>query len=322
LTEWAISGYNERVCKATANDGEVGSGKGRLPKWLKRPLPKGEKFERVMRLLGELRLETVCNRAACPNRGECYSQGTATFMIMGSICTRNCEFCAVAHGVAEPVSADEPQRVAQAVHALGLKHVVITSVTRDDLPDGGAAHFAHTIHAVRETNEQTTIEVLTPDFQGDQQCLDTVCAARPDVFNHNLETTRRLTGEIRSGADYDRSLAVLDYVGRRQNRPIVKSGFMLGLGEHEPEILEMLQDLRAAGVEMVTIGQYLQPGKANRPVTEFYPPEQFDRIRQMAEAMGFSHVAAGPFVRSSYHADINLQQTNSTEHCPNVANDP
>jgi len=284
----------------------------RLPAWLKRPLPKGERFQQVMEILQRLQLATVCSNAGCPNQGECYSQGTATFMIMGNSCTRNCQFCRVSHGPAQPLSEDEPQRLAQAVQELKLQHVVITSVTRDDLPDGGAEHFARTIAAVRTINPQVTIEVLTPDFIANAQSLEMIYQAGPDVFNHNIETCRRLTGEIRSGADYDRSLKVLRYMAEKEKHPIVKSGFMLGLGEQQEEITEMLQDLRGAGVEMVTIGQYLQPSRGNRSVEKYYHPEEFDRIKTAARQLGFRHVAAGPFVRSSYHAQVNLQQSNET----------
>jgi len=263
----------------------------------------------VLDVLRELRLTTVCSNAACPNQGECYSQGTATFMIMGNVCTRDCQFCAVRHGAAPPLQQDEPDRLAHAVQQLQLKHVVITSVTRDDLPDGGAEHFARTIRAVRKTNPQVTIEVLTPDFQGDAASLDIVISARPDVFNHNLETTRRLTPEIRSGADYERSLTMLNDVASRQAHPVVKSGFMLGLGEDEKDIEELLADLRGAGVEMLTIGQYLQPGKDNRPVHKFYTPAEFTALEERARQLGFAHVAAGPFVRSSYHAELSLKET-------------
>jgi len=284
----------------------------RLPEWLKRPVARGAKFEHVSRVLSELGLATVCEGAGCPNRGECYSAGTATFMIMGEVCTRNCQFCKVPHGEAGPLEEDEPQRVAQAVKELGLGHVVITSVTRDDLADGGAEHFAQTIQAIRQSSRKATIEVLTPDFIGERRCLDVVCQAQPDVFNHNIETTRRLTPEIRSGADYDRSLKVLGYMAKREGKGVIKSGFMLGLGETDEEIVETLGDLHNAGVEMVTIGQYLRPGKNNRPVHKFYQPGEFDQIRKQAEQMGFSHVAAGPFVRSSYHAQISLRKTNNS----------
>lgn len=280
----------------------------RLPPWLKRPAPSGQSYDHVVKLLKELELNTVCDGAACPNRGECYSHGTATFLIMGGQCTRNCQFCRVEHGSPTPLAADEPQRLAQAVTKLGLQHVVITSVTRDDLADGGAQHFAATITAVRRAEPETTIEVLTPDFKGQTDCLDVVHAAGPDVFNHNLETCRRLTAEIRSGADYDRSLGLLKYLASRQPAGVVKSGFMLGLGESDDEITDMLNDLHNAGVTMLTIGQYLRPSKANRPVQRFYTPDEFDAIREQAQQIGFGHVAAGPFVRSSYHAEVNLQQ--------------
>jgi len=276
----------------------------RLPEWLKRPLPKGEKYERVVKVLHKLQLTTVCSGAQCPNRGECYSLGTATFMIMGDTCTRNCRFCGVDQGQVQPLRKDEPARLAQAVKELSLQHVVITSVTRDDLPDGGAQHFADTIQVVRELNPGITIEILTPDFMGDNRSLNTIFGAHPDIFNHNIETTRLLTPEIRSGADYDRSLQVLNYMARLDGCLIIKSGFMLGLGENESEIIDLLRDLRQVGVEMLTIGQYLRPSKNNRPVHRFYRPEEFDQIHQQAIKMGFSHVAAGPFVRSSYHAEL------------------
>ena len=281
---------------------------GRLPRWLKRPLGSGEKFNRVVGVLGGLDLATVCDEAGCPNRGECYSTGTATFMIMGKVCTRNCEFCLVQHGKAAALRADEPKRVAAAAARLQLQHVVITSVTRDDLADGGAEHFARTVGAIRQRQPEATIEVLTPDFKGDRFCLDMVCAAGPDVFNHNLETVRRLSREIRRGADYDRSLGVLGYVAGKENHPVVKSGLMVGLGEDKQEIVEALADLRRVGVEMVTIGQYLRPSKRNRQVHKFYQPEEFDEFGRMAEKIGFGQVVAGPFVRSSYHAEKTVKK--------------
>jgi len=283
-------------------------GKRRLPEWLKRPLPAGEGFAQVRNLLAGLGLHTVCDGAGCPNRGECYSHGTATFMILGARCTRNCQFCAVGQGAVSAPEADEPQRLAEAAAKLGLRHVVITSVTRDDLPDGGAEHFARCIRAVRDRRAEATIEVLTPDFRGERRSLDIVHEARPDVFNHNLETVRRLTGLIRSGADYDRSLGVLRYMAERERPCVIKSGLMLGLGETEKEIYEALGDLRAAKAEMVTIGQYLRPAGKEYEVRRFYRPEEFDAIREGAEGMGFSHVAAGPFVRSSYHAEHSLRE--------------
>ena len=286
----------------------------RLPDWLKRPACSGREFSHVVGILKDLRLATVCDSAGCPNRGECFSAGTATFMIMGAVCTRNCAFCAVEHGPAAPLEPDEPDRLASAVQQLKLRHVVITSVTRDDLPDGGAAHFAAAINAVRNRCPDVTIEVLTPDFLGQTACLDTVCSARPNVFNHNIETSRRLAPLIRPDADYQRSLDVLRYVADLPDKhPIVKSGFMIGLGETDDEIHQMLADLADAGVQMVTIGQYLCPSKHNHPVVTFYHPDEFETIRQHALTLGFAHVAAGPFVRSSYHAEINLQAPNSLE---------
>jgi len=225
---------------------------------------------------------------------------------MGDVCTRDCRFCGISHGSIAPLESDEPQRLARAVGELNLKYVVITSVTRDDLPDGGAEHFAHTIRAVRELTPKVTIEVLTPDFLGDEQSINIVYRAGPDVFNHNVETTRRLTPEIRSGADYERSLGVLNYMAGRENPPVIKSGLMLGLGETDEEISRTLRDLYRAGVQMLTIGQYLRPGKNNYEVKKYYPPDEFEQIKQRAEKIGFAHVAAGPFVRSSYHAETNL----------------
>jgi len=279
----------------------------RLPEWLKRPAPKGEQYKRVARVLGDLQLATVCASASCPNQGECYSAGTATFMIMGAVCTRNCRFCGVRHGDTSPLSSDEPQRLAEAVKKLQLRHVVITSVTRDDLADGGAQHFAAVIKAVRAETPAVTIEVLTPDFSGTREHVNTVCQARPNVFNHNIETTRRLTPQIRSGADYDRSLAVLNQAAQHENHPTVKSGFMLGLGETDDEITQALRDLRQNGVEMLTIGQYLRPGKENLEVCKYYRPEEFKQIEKQAKQMGFAHAAAGPSVRSSYHAEASLK---------------
>lgn len=281
----------------------------RLPEWLKRPLPKGEKYQRVVEILNSLHLNTVCSGAACPNLGECYSQGKATFMIMGDTCTRSCRFCAVDHGAVEPLEDDEPQRLAEAVKELGLKYVVITSVTRDDLADGGAEHFARTIQAVRKVTPEVTIEVLTPDFKGAVECLDVIYRARPDVFNHNLETVRRITPQIRSGADYDCSLGVLGYMAEKDNPPTVKSGLMVGLGETREEINEALGDMRGAGVQMVTVGQYLRPSKENCLVQKFYTPEEFEEIRRQGEQMGFVHVAAGPFVRSSYNAEKHARES-------------
>ena len=276
----------------------------RLPAWLKVSLPASSAFTRTRLLLEDLKLHTVCESAKCPNHWECWSKGTATFMIAGDRCTRACGFCAVSTAKPLALEADEPRRVAEATHRLGLRHVVITAVARDDLADGGAAHFQQTIEAVRAQNPGIVIEVLTPDFLDRDFALDLIVAARPHIFNHNLETVRRLTPSVRHRATYDRSLTVLGKVKDRLGAGIhTKSGLMLGLGETEPEVLEAMADLRAHRVDNLTLGQYLQPTLKHLPVQEFVAPEQFDRLKQLGEAMGFGHVASGPLVRSSYHAD-------------------
>lgn len=276
----------------------------RLPEWLRTTLPTSSSFVRTRALLEELKLHTVCESARCPNHWECWSKGTATFMIAGDRCTRACGFCAVTTAKPFPLENDEPGRVAEATRRMGLKHVVVTAVARDDLPDGGADHFRRTIEAVRGLNPATVIEVLTPDFNDRDQSIDSVLAARPDIFNHNLETVRRLTPAVRSRATYDRSLSVLGKVKSRAGDSIyTKSGLMLGLGETEEELYQALHDLRAAGCDILTLGQYLQPTLKHLPVIEFVPPETFARHGDRARAMGFVHVASGPMVRSSYHAD-------------------
>ena len=275
----------------------------RLPDWLKRPLSAGPGLDRVAGLLKDLHLNTVCDGALCPNRGECFSSGTATFMILGDRCTRNCAFCAVPHGVQEQPDAEEPGRLARAVELLKLKHVVITSVTRDDLPDGGAGQFAACIRELKKRLPSTTVEVLIPDFRGDTGLLNIVLEADPEVLNHNLETTRRLTAEIRSGADYERSLSVLRHAADSDRRPVVKSGFMLGLGEKDEEIGELLGDLLGAGVHALTVGQYLRPSRDHREVSRYYTPEEFESLGQRALNLGFLSVASAPFVRSSYRAE-------------------
>lgn len=277
--------------------------KRRLPSWLKRRIPAGAKLHEVTALLAELKLTTVCDGAHCPNRGECYARGTATFMILGERCTRNCRFCAVEPGHLGPPRADEPAAVAEACRRLGLRYVVITSVTRDDLPDGGAAHFARTIEAVRAAGPDARVEVLTPDFLGDTAAIDTVLAARPDVFNHNVETVPRLYADVRPQADYRRSLEVLAHAGRHGGDRLTKSGLMVGLGETADEVRQVMADLRGVGCDVLTIGQYLAPSTAHVPVARFVEPAEFDRWRDDGHAMGFAAVAAGPFVRSSYHAE-------------------
>ena len=278
--------------------------RARLPEWLRTRLPTDDRFAHTRALLDELKLHTVCQSARCPNHWECWSKGTATFMIAGDRCTRACGFCAVTTARPFALEQDEPARVAEATRRMGLKHVVITAVARDDLADGGAEHFRQTIEAVRALNPGTIIEVLTPDFNERESSLDAVLQARPEVFNHNLETVRRLTPSVRSRASYDRSLRVLAQLKARADfRVYTKSGLMLGLGETEEELFEAIEDLRRAGCDILTLGQYLQPTLKHLPVKEFVTPERFTRYGEQARQMGFVHVASGPMVRSSYHAD-------------------
>lgn len=274
----------------------------RLPEWLRRDLPKGNFNNFTAGLLEELRLETVCDNAKCPNRMECYAQKTATFMILGNVCTRPCGFCAVSRGKPEALELDEPERVATAAERLGLKHVVITSVTRDDLPDGGGEHFYQTVLAVRQKIE-ATIEVLTPDFIQHKQGLDRVIEAAPEVFNHNMETVPRLYRKVRGPkSDYQWTLQLLAQIKRRNPQIKTKSGLMLGLGETREELLQCLADLRSVECDFLTLGQYLQPGARYLPVVRYVPPEEFEELQEIAQLMGFEKVASGPFVRSSYHA--------------------
>ncbi|MDR7149832.1 lipoic acid synthetase [Hydrogenophaga palleronii] len=274
------------------------------PPWIRVHVPQGEGFRQVKHLLREASLHTVCEEASCPNIGECFGKGTATFMVLGELCTRRCPFCDVAHGRPQPPDPLEPQRLADTVARLGLAYVVITSVDRDDLRDGGAAHFAACIRAVRRQSPLTHIEVLTPDFRGRVEiALDILAADAPDVMNHNLETVPRLYRQARPGADYANSLQLLRGFGQRCPSVPTKSGLMLGLGETDDEVLAVLQDLRQHGVDMLTVGQYLQPRPGNLPVQRYVTPQQFDALTQQARAMGFLHAACGPLVRSSYHAD-------------------
>jgi lipoic acid synthetase len=274
----------------------------RKPDWLKRRLPSGETFNQVRELIEAGRLHTVCQEAKCPNIWECYSHRTATFLIMGERCTRNCGFCSVTPGPPAPLDPDEPARVAEAVERMGLRYVVVTSVTRDDLPDGGAAHFAATIGEIRRRIPGARIEVLIPDFQGDPAALETVLRARPDVLNHNIETVLRLYPRVRPQADYRRSLLLLDRARRLAPGIPTKSGLMLGLGERPEEIRQTLQDLRDVGCRILTLGQYLRPTTEHLPVESYIPPGDFENWRKAALDMGFSEVASAPFVRSSYHA--------------------
>jgi lipoic acid synthetase len=274
----------------------------RLPSWLKRKLPRGNGNFYTEQLLRELRLETVCENARCPNRPECYARRTATFMILGNVCTRPCGFCSVPRGTPEALEDDEPQRVAEAAARLGLRHVVITSVTRDDLPDGGADHFRRCVLAVRQRTG-AAVEVLTPDFLGDRSAIDRVLEAAPEVYNHNLETVPRLYKKVRGRAAYQRSLDLLDHVKQRSPQIVTKSGLMLGLGETAEELFEVFADLRGIGCDTLTLGQYLAPTLKHIPVVRYVPAEEFDALAVRARTLGFNQVVAGPFVRSSYHAD-------------------
>lgn len=277
----------------------------RKPAWIRARAPTDPKVLALKRLLREQGLHTVCEEAACPNLGECFAHGTATFMILGHLCTRRCPFCEVAHGRPLPPEPEEPARLAEAVAAMGLSYVVITSVDRDDLPDGGAGHFARCIAAVRARVPGIGIEILTPDFRGRMDiALDALAGSLPDVFNHNLETVPRLYRSVRPGADYAGSLALLARFKRRAPGVPTKSGLMLGLGESLEEVRAVLADLRTQGCDMLTLGQYLQPGPAHLPVQRFVTPEEFDALALHARELGFAAVASGPMVRSSYHADL------------------
>lgn len=276
----------------------------RKPSWIRARSPNSPKVTQLKQILRDHNLHTVCEEASCPNLGECFSGGTATFMILGNICTRRCPFCDVAHGRPQSVDENEPAHLATVIKAMGLRYVVITSVDRDDLRDGGAQHFTDCIAAVRQTSPTTRIEILVPDFRGRlQNALNILVAEPPDVLNHNLETVPRLYKQVRPGSDYKHSLALLaDFKRQVPNIP-TKSGVMLGLGETLAEIEEVLSDLREHHVDMVTLGQYLQPSRHHLPVTRYVPLEEFEHLKQYAEKIGFKNVASGPMVRSSYHAD-------------------
>ena len=278
------------------------SHRARKPGWLRKPLPAGPEYEKIRGLLAETHLHTVCQEAGCPNMFECFGGGTATFLILGDRCTRDCRFCAVTHGSPDPPDPAEPARVAEAAAALGLEYVVVTSVTRDDLPDGGAAAFKDTISALRGRIPGVGVEVLVPDFQGSGPAMEEVLSAEPDVLNHNIETVPRLYRSVRPRAVYRRSLGLLGSVQRLSPGTPVKSGMMLGLGETEEEVERTLMDLAAAGCTLLTLGQYLQPSPRHVPVSRFLPPEEFLSWKRRAIEIGFEGVAGGPFVRSSYHA--------------------
>jgi len=272
------------------------------PKWLRAPAPAGENYRELKDLIGRLRLHTVCESAACPNVGECWNHRTATFMILGNVCTRRCGFCAVEKGAPLPVDYDEPQRVAEAVAAMGLRFAVVTSVNRDDRPDGGAELFAYTIRAIRARVPGCGVEVLIPDFQGSRAAVATVMEAAPDVLNHNTETVPRLYRQVRLGARYERSLDLLACAKQLAPACPTKSGLMLGLGETQEEVLQVMRDLRAHGVDILTLGQYLRPSAKHLPIMRYVPPEEFAELRAAGREMGFGHVESGPLVRSSYHA--------------------
>ena len=277
----------------------------RKPAWIRARAPQGAGVQRIRRILRRHRLASVCEEAQCPNLGECFTHGTATFLIMGDICTRRCPFCDVAHGRPLPLDAAEPEQLAAAVAEMELEYVVITSVDRDDLRDGGAAHYARCIRAIREARPRTTVEILVPDFRGrEETALAALAAAPPDVFNHNLETVPRLYRRCRPGADYSGSLRLLRAFGERHPQVPTKSGIMLGLGETLEEVHRVMEDLRDHGVAMLTLGQYLQPSRDHLPVKRFVSPDEFDELRRLGESMGFASVASGPMVRSSYHAEL------------------
>ena len=281
----------------------------RKPPWLKKRIPPFQDLQKVKSILSETDLHTVCQEARCPNMGECFFRGTATFLILGRFCTRSCGFCAVERDAPAPPDEAEPERVAQAVQKMGIHYVVITSVTRDDLPDGGASSFAKTIRAIRALNAKIKVEVLIPDFKGDLRSLEAVLKECPEVLNHNIETISRLYPRVRPLADYKRSLNLLKRSKEDCPHIPTKSGFMLGLGETQEEVLELLRDLREAGCDFLTIGQYLQPRQDRLPVVRFIPPEEFEEYKRKGEEMGFRAVASGPFVRSSFHASEMFENT-------------
>ncbi|MEC4816447.1 MAG: lipoyl synthase [Scytonema sp. PMC 1069.18] len=284
-----------------------------MPSWLRRPIGKASEISTVQRIIKQRQIHTICEEGRCPNRGECYSQKTATFLLMGPTCTRSCAFCQVDKGHAPmPIDSEEPQKVAEAVQLLGLRYVVLTSVARDDLPDQGASHFVRTMEAIGQMNSETQIEVLTPDFwggsgvgeKGQRERINMIVRAKPACYNHNIETVKRLQAPVRRGAKYDRSLFVLQVVKETDPTIPTKSGLMLGHGETVEEITETMEDLRKVGCDRLTIGQYMRPSLEHLPVQKYWTPEEFDDLGKIAKEMGFSHVRSGPLVRSSYHAGV------------------
>ncbi len=275
------------------------------PKWLRVKLPTGQKYTELRGLVDKYKLNTICTSGSCPNMGECWGEGTATFMILGNICTRSCGFCGVKTGRPETVDWDEPEKVARSIKIMNIKHAVITSVDRDDLKDMGSIIWAETVKAIRRMNPNTTLETLIPDFKGNTRNLDRIIEVAPEVVSHNMETVKRLTREVRIQAKYEKSLEVLRYL-KEQGIKRTKSGIMLGLGETEEEVIQVLHDLKEAKVDIVTIGQYLQPSKKHLPVKEFITPEQFEKYEQIGKELGFRHVESGALVRSSYHAEKHI----------------
>ncbi|MDG2194619.1 MAG: lipoyl synthase [Polaribacter sp.] len=283
-----------------SNESVIHPEKIKKPKWLRVKLPVGKKYTELRGLVDKYKLNTICTSGSCPNMGECWGEGTATFMILGNICTRSCGFCGVKTGRPETVEWDEPEKVARSIKLMSIKHAVLTSVDRDDLKDGGSIIWAETVNAVRRANPTTTLETLIPDFQGEEKLLDRIINVAPEVVSHNVETVRRLTREVRIQAKYDRSLAVLKYL--KANGMRTKSGIMLGLGETVEEVIQTMKDLRGVGLDIITIGQYLQPSKKHLPVKEFITPEQFKKYETLGLEMGFMYVESGALVRSSYKA--------------------
>lgn len=286
------------------------------PDWLKIQIPGDGKFRDMLKLVKEHKLHTICESGKCPNMGECWGAGTATFMILGNTCTRSCQFCNVATGKGEVLDALEPFKVAQSISMMGIKHAVVTSVDRDDLPDGGSEHWYKTILSIREFNPETTLETLIPDFQGNKEQINRIIAAKPEIVSHNIETVRRLTREVRVQAKYDRSMEVLKYLF--DSGMITKSGIMCGMGETQDEVLETLQDLRNVGVSIVTLGQYLQPTARHLAVAEYVTPDQFKFYQEEGFKMGFEFIEAGPLVRSSYHAERHIKKEKKTEELPKI----
>ncbi|SDW94657.1 lipoyl synthase [Aequorivita viscosa] len=275
------------------------------PKWLRVKLPTGKKYTELRGLVDKYKLNTICTSGSCPNMGECWGEGTATFMILGNICTRSCGFCGVKTGRPETLDWDEPEKVARSIKLMKIKHAVITSVDRDDIKDMGSIIWAETVKAIRRMNPETTLETLIPDFQGNTRNIDRIIEVKPEIVSHNMETVKRLTREVRIQAKYERSLEVLNYL-KQSGQPRTKSGIMLGLGEKEHEVIQTMEDLRTVGLDIVTIGQYLQPSKKHLPVHEFITPEQFKKYETIGLEMGFRHVESGALVRSSYRAQKHL----------------